>query len=91
MFINKNFKLSDLLRFTGIHLIWLTLWATFVTVVYETFHWEWLHIPWLPLSVIGTAVAFYVGFKNNSAYDRLWEARKIWGLFQKQFKTQMWL
>jgi putative membrane protein len=36
-------------------------------------------IPWLPVSVIGTAVAFYVGFKNNSAYDRMWEARKIWG------------
>jgi putative membrane protein len=38
-----------------------------------------MSIPWLPLSVIGTAVAFYVGFKNNQAYDRLWEARKIWG------------
>jgi putative membrane protein len=25
------------------------------------------------------AVAFYVGFKNNQAYDRFWEARKIWG------------
>jgi putative membrane protein len=24
-------------------------------------------------------VAFYVGFKNNQAYDRMWEARKIWG------------
>jgi putative membrane protein len=36
-------------------------------------------LPWLPVSVIGTAVAFYVGFKNNSAYDRMWEARKIWG------------
>ena len=36
-------------------------------------------IPWLPVSVIGTAVAFYVGFKNNQSYDRLWEARKIWG------------
>jgi len=36
-------------------------------------------IPWLPTSVIGTAVAFDVGFKNNQAYDRLWEARKIWG------------
>ncbi len=23
--------------------------------------------------------AFYVGFKNNQAYDRLWEGRKIWG------------
>lgn len=36
-------------------------------------------IPWLPVSVVGTAVAFYVGFKNSQSYDRLWEARKIWG------------
>ncbi|WP_435255625.1 bestrophin family ion channel [Tenacibaculum sp. A30] len=28
---------------------------------------------------MGTDVAFYVGFKNNQSYDRLWEARKIWG------------
>jgi putative membrane protein len=39
----------------------------------------WLKIPWGPLTLIGTAVAFYLGFKNNSAYDRTWEARKIWG------------
>jgi putative membrane protein len=38
-----------------------------------------LPIPWQPLSVIGVAVAFYLGFKNNSSYDRTWEARKIWG------------
>lgn len=36
-------------------------------------------IPWQPLSIIGIAVAFYLGFKNNSSYDRTWEARKIWG------------
>lgn len=36
-------------------------------------------IPWLPVSVIGTAVAFYLTFKNNQAYDRMWEARKLWG------------
>ncbi len=88
MFINKNFSLTDLLRFTGWHLVWLTLWATAVTAFYEYFHWEWLHIPWLPLSVIGTAVAFYVGFKNNSAYDRLWEARKIWGAIINS--SRMW-
>ena len=38
-----------------------------------------LYIPWQPLGVIGIAVAFYLGFKNNSSYDRTWEARKIWG------------
>jgi putative membrane protein len=36
-------------------------------------------LPWEPISVIGIAVAFYLGFKNNSSYDRTWEARKIWG------------
>lgn len=36
-------------------------------------------IPWSPIGVIGIAVAFYLGFKNNSSYDRTWEARKIWG------------
>ncbi len=67
------------MRFAGDHLIWLTAWMCIVTVLYNYTHWTWMRIPWLPLSVIGTAVAFYVGFKNNQAYDRLWEARKIWG------------
>ena len=40
---------------------------------------EWLNLPWQPISLIGIAVAFYLGFKNNSSYERLWEARKIWG------------
>jgi putative membrane protein len=32
-----------------------------------------------PTGIIGTALAFLIGFRNNSAYDRWWEARKIWG------------
>lgn len=78
MYVNKNFQIKGLLRFSGGHAIWLTLWSVSMTSIYEFTPFTW-SIPWLPLSVIGTAVAFYVGFKNNSAYDRLWEARKIWG------------
>lgn len=69
-------------RFSGTHIIWLTLWATLVPVFIETLHAydiKAFKVPWLPVSLVGTAVAFYVGFKNNSSYDRLWEARKIWG------------
>ena len=36
-------------------------------------------LPWNPIGIIGIAVAFYLGFKNNASYDRVWEARKIWG------------
>lgn len=79
MFVNKSYGLKGVLTFSGHHIIWLTLWAVAYTVAYEHLNLKWLTIPWVPLAVIGTAVAFYVGFKNNSAYDRMWEARKIWG------------
>ncbi|MEM9324389.1 MAG: bestrophin family ion channel [Bacteroidota bacterium] len=48
-----------------------------------------LHIavPWSAITVIGIAVAFYLGFKNNSAYDRTWEARKIWGSIVNNSRT----
>lgn len=45
---------------------------------YKYFHFK-LSVSWQPLSVLGIAVAFYLGFKNNASYDRTWEARKIWG------------
>ncbi len=46
-----------------------------------------IEIPWQPISVIGIAVAFYLGFKNNSSYDRTWEARKIWGSIVNNSRT----
>lgn len=38
-----------------------------------------LSLPWQPIAILGTAVAFIVGFKNNASYARLWEARQIYG------------
>ena len=40
---------------------------------------EIMVVPFSVVSMLGVVVAFFVGFKNNSSYDRLWEARKIWG------------
>ena len=55
------------------------LWAGAVFGLYAVAGLEFLRIPFQPLSTIGIAVSFYVGFKNNSSYDRFWEGRKIWG------------
>jgi putative membrane protein len=52
---------------------------TIPVLFYELLDITWIIVPWQPLSVIGIAVAFYLGFKNNSAYERLWEGRRIWG------------
>ncbi len=79
MIVTKNLSIRFIYRFAGHHLIWLTVWMTLVAFFYRYSPLQYFKLPWLPLSIIGTAVAFYIGFKNNHAYDRLWEARKIWG------------
>jgi ion channel-forming bestrophin family protein len=32
-----------------------------------------------PFSLIGIALAIFLGFRNSASYDRYWEARKLWG------------
>ncbi|MBR9922498.1 MAG: hypothetical protein GYB31_16800 [Bacteroidetes bacterium] len=78
MIVTKNISFRRVLKTSWYHIVWLMLGAGFFAFLYYMGYLE-ITIPWLPVSVIGTAVAFYVGFKNNSAYDRMWEARKIWG------------
>ncbi len=48
---------------------------------------RFFELPPLIPSVIGTALAFFIGFKNNQAYDRWWEARKIWGSLVNNSRT----
>lgn len=78
MIVTKGISLRSIISWTMHHLVWLSLVMGTISALYY-FKIINVHIPWLPVSVVGTAVAFYVGFKNNQAYDRMWEARKIWG------------
>lgn len=32
-----------------------------------------------PFGLLGVTLSLYLGFRNNAAYDRWWEARKLWG------------
>lgn len=45
----------------------------------EIFMFQPIDLPVVPVSILGGALAIFLGFRNNSAYDRWWEARKIWG------------
>lgn len=33
----------------------------------------------IPFSLIGLALAIFLGFRNSASYDRWWEGRKLWG------------
>ena len=78
MIVTKGISINTLISWTAHHILWLLLVMGSIATLYF-FKIIKINIPWLPVCVVGTAVAFYVGFKNNQAYDRMWEARKIWG------------
>lgn len=37
------------------------------------------HLSAAPFAVFGIALSLFLGFRNSAAYDRWWEARKLWG------------
>ncbi len=53
--------------------------AALAVVAHYVLDWTWLRIPTLPLAVVGGAIGIFVSFRTNSAYDRWWEGRKLWG------------
>jgi putative membrane protein len=52
--------------------------AVFVTLTHG-FVYQWkITLTTVPFSLIGLALAIFLGFRNSAAYDRYWEARKLW-------------
>jgi putative membrane protein len=55
----------------------LFVWDVIVTVTYYVLPFR---APSLPLTLFGSALALFLGFRSNSAYQRWWEGRMLWGL-----------
>lgn len=79
MHAGRNYTLKEVAFWTHRETIVFAIIATVPTVMYASLGWTWVTVPWLPIALVGTAVAFITGFKNNASYDRTWEARKVWG------------
>lgn len=79
MYIYKVFPISGMINWTRKYILLFIVISAVPVFLFDCLEWKWLHLPWLPIGLLGTAVAFIQGFKNNASYDRLWEARKIWG------------
>jgi ion channel-forming bestrophin family protein len=78
MHTGRRYTPWEFFRWTRQDVFWLLIVATIPTTMYAiglTF----VALPWQPVAIVGTAVAFIVGFKNNASYNRLWEARQIYG------------
>ncbi len=87
MYTGTHFPLPQTLCWTRRQIYWLFGIALIPTLLYVVTDWKGLGIPWVPIGLIGTAAAFIAGFRNNATYDRVWEARTIYGSIVNNSRT----
>lgn len=87
MIVTNNIRLYRISKFT---------WKTYLLVLISCFGAYYKNefiitkmfvLPAIIPTVVGTALAFFIGFNNNQAYARWWEARQIWGSIVNNSRT----
>jgi len=72
------------LRGSTLPKIWMrlcavTIVAVAVTVLHQRHGYFEVGLTTTPFSLIALALGIFLGFRNNTSYDRFWEGRKLWG------------
>jgi ion channel-forming bestrophin family protein len=56
-----------------------TLYAAAIVAASKHFDFQLGSYGLAPFTLLGITLSIYLVFRNNAAYDRWWEARKLWG------------
>lgn len=57
----------------------LLVTALSVAATWSYHRYPWLNLKITPFTLVGVPLGIFLGFRNNSSYDRFWEGRKLWG------------
>jgi putative membrane protein len=61
------------------HIVGFTLYAAVVVAAAKYFDIPLGSYGLAPFTLLGVTLSIYLVFRNNAAYERWWEARKLWG------------
>ncbi len=87
MLLNKNIPFSYVFGKIKYEVLVITLYATLIAILYQTYHVSRITIPIAVPTILGTVISLLLGFRSNQAYDRWWEARHIWGAIVNDSRT----
>jgi putative membrane protein len=80
-----RYRGSELPR-TRYRLLAVVLVSIVVTALERLHGWDTGLSP-LPFTFVSVALGIFFGFRNNAAYDRWWEGRKLWGTLVNVSRT----
>jgi putative membrane protein len=63
------------------------LYACSVVAATHTLQIDVSQIGVAPLALVGVTLSIYLSFRNNAAYERWWEARRLWGQLVAESRT----
>ncbi|CAG5072026.1 hypothetical protein DYBT9623_03965 [Dyadobacter sp. CECT 9623] len=87
MYVKQVFSVWRLLRGIWGGVVVVTAYATAVFYLFSYQNWHFLSFPISIITILGTALSLLLGFRTNSAYDRWWEGRKVWGEIVNDSRT----
>ena len=79
MHIGRRYKIADFLIWTRWEAGFLFLWSLLVTLFLQVSHWNFLTIPAPILTIVGSALAIILAFKNSQCYARFNDALALSG------------
>jgi len=88
MIITKNIRITRIIIGTWKTLFFLVIGCVLAYLLNEYILKSYFEFPSIIPAILGPALAFFIGFNNNQAYDRWWEARKIWGAILNREPTR---
>ena len=81
MYVSKRINIVDLIIRNRKSVILGVATVSVVTTAYLELLHDQVAVSMLVVSGFSTAISFFIAFFTNQAYDRWWEARKIWGSY----------
>ena len=73
--------------YIGKRITFFTLYSVIIYFLYHIYEKHHLAIPLSIETILGTAISILLGFRTSAAYERWWEARKIWGSIINESRT----
>ena len=74
MHLGRRYKFKEFFRWTRREAAYLVLWSLFVTLLIQVSDWTFLTIPTPILTIVGSALAIILAFKNQQCYARFNDA-----------------
>lgn len=87
MIVKRNFSPLKVWRYIKGPVIFSIVWSFLVWLIASKFTVERFSLNFAVIGILGTALAIFIAFRNNSSYSRWWEARTAWSNILSSTRT----